>query len=132
VSLQDANDADLVKYYVDLRDFLKADEVATSARLAPHKENMNLVEAELQRRLIERGSDSTKTEYGTAYQTEVMSVRTADKGVFVDWAIHQGVVAEMDLRPAKETVKTFMDENNGQTPPGIDVTFIRKINIRRS
>lgn len=132
MSLQDGNDGDLIKYYVELRDYLEADEAANVQRRKPHQESMQLIENELQRRLIERGSDSTKTEFGTAFQKEVMSVRTADKGVFVDWAVHHDLVREMDLRPAKETVKTYMDEHNGEMPPGIDVTFIRKINIRRS
>ena len=33
---------------------------------------------------------------------------------------------------AAEAVKAYMDDNGGSAPPGVDIAYVKKLNIRRS
>lgn len=132
MSLQDGSDADLIKYSLELEDWLKAEKKRYEERIKPHEDMIEAIDNELQRRFNERGATNSKTDYGTAYESTIMSPTIADKGAFVTWAVHHGLIQEQTIKPLKETVKTYMDENNGEAPPGLNIAWIKKINIRRS
>ncbi len=124
--------AQLIKKYIELRDWLEADQKAVEERQKPYVDAMKTIEGLTQQALIDAGADNIKTEYGTAYRTTVMSVRMADRAVFVDYVRQLPDGMEYFTNAvAKEKVKDYIDKN-GSAPPGIDVTTIAKTGFRRS
>lgn len=123
---------DYVAQYVKLRDFLKKETDAFDERLKPYNDAMKLFEAQLGQKMLDDGVESFKTEHGTAYKTSTMSVRIADKDSFVRYVIGEQAWGLVDFRPLKEGVKEFMDENGATPPPGVDITFVTNVRVRRS
>ena len=72
-------------------------------------------------KMIENEVESFKTEHGTAYKTTTLSVRTADKDAFSRYVIGSEAWGLVDMRPLKDGVKEFMEENDQSPPPGVDV-----------
>ena len=130
MNLNETLDAQLIKVYRDLRTVVAEKEEALNAELKAYKEAMAAIEGECQKRLNERGVNSISCDDGTMYRSTLTSVRTADKGSFIDWVVAQDNLREMDVRPAKDYVKTWMDEH-GAPPPGVDVTLVHKVNFRK-
>ena len=123
---------DFVAQYVKLRDFIKKETDAFDERLKPYKAAMELIEGQLGQKMLDDGVESFKTEHGTAYKTTVLSVRTADKDAFTRYVIGSEAWGLVDMRPLKEGVKDFMEENGQSPPPGVDVTFVTNVRVRRS
>lgn len=128
----DIPDGQLIDKYVEIRAHIKSLEDLHDKALAPYKGALGTIEAAFMARMNERQVNSIAADGGTAYRSTVLSVRTADKLTFIDWVKDNNLLHDMDVRPSKETVKTWMDEHDGTPPPGVDVATIHKINFRRS
>jgi hypothetical protein len=117
-----------VAQYVKLRDYVKAKE----EELKPYTEAMDLIAAQLGQKMRDNGVESFKTEHGTAYKTQTLSVKTADKDAFVRYCIGEEKWDLVDFRPAKSGVEEFMAQNNDTPPPGVDVALVTNVRVRRS
>lgn len=129
--MNDITDGVLIDKFVELRAHIKADEEAAEKRLAPYKTALKTIEAEMMRRMIERQCNSISADGGTAYRQTVLSVTTADKLSFLDWVRDNQLMYEMDVRPRKEFVESWMGEH-GVAPPGVNVVQVHKVNFRRA
>jgi len=124
--------AELIKKYIELRDWLEADNKAVEERQKPYKDAMTAIEGAVQQHLIETGAESVKTEFGTAYKTTFTSVRMADRGAFIQFVSAQNDGWDYFTNAvAKEKIREYVD-THGAAPPGIDITSIAKTNFRRS
>lgn len=123
--------SDLVRSYVQLRDKKKDLEQSHKARVARLTELMDQIEARLRQHFNETGAESVRTEEGTAYSSTKMSVRVADAEAFRAFVETHNAWAMMDARANKSAVETYLDEH-GELPPGLDVSRIQTVNIRRS
>lgn len=139
--------AELIKKYIELRDYVEAQIRTDEERLKPYKDGMDAISGMVQQHLISDGADNIKTEFGTAYRTTHMSVRLADRGALLamlqDEALHhddpvtiaetavQSVASYFTAAVNKEKIKEYLDAK-GNAPPGIDITTIQKVNFRRS
>lgn len=117
-----------VAQYVKLRDYVKAKE----EELKPYTEAMELIAAQLGQKMRDNGVESFKTEHGTAYKTQTISVKTADKDAFTRYCIGEEAWELVDFRPAKSGVEEFMAQNNDTPPPGVDVALVTNVRVRRS
>ena len=129
--------ADLIKKYVELRDYKAVQEADLEARLAPYNEAMKTIEGMLQALLNKEapdtdGSASIKTPHGTAYRKKVMSLKMADRDIFHKFVLANGATQFLTAAVSKEAVQEHMKENNGALPPGLDVAYIYNLNVRRS
>ena len=126
------NPAELIKKYIELRDWLEADTAAVDARQKPYKDGMVAIEGMVQQELIKDGADNIKTPFGTAYRTTHMSVKMADRGTFEQFVSSlPEPFSYFTNAVSKEKIKEYI-EANGAAPPGIDITTIAKVNFRRS
>ena len=75
----------LVKRYVELRDYMakKQDEFDTA--MGPYRISMDAIQNEIHARLNADGLDNIKTPFGTAYKSNVLSVKVADRQTFFDY-----------------------------------------------
>ena len=132
------------------------------AQVAPYVEGMEVLENMLQAMMLEQGVKNFPTEAGTAYQSTTMHVKLDSRADIVQFvvdklltlAISEGVdheqwnlyhddtckeIAEkagtcFDIFTnaiSKEFVTAYIEEN-GAPPPGVGLTMISKVNVRKS
>ena len=121
----------VIARYVALRD--ECDQIAKrhAAELKPHHDAMEKLEAWLLATLNGQGADNIKTPQGTAYKSTTLSTKVADWDAL--WAFIELGHPEFLVHGVNKTaVKEFMDENQGQQPPGVETSWMVKVNVRRS
>ena len=121
-----------------IEDLIKAATAKLNEWAAPHKERLKLIEDELFRRLAERQADSTRTDAGTAYISHITNFKIEDREPILDFMLDNweqpdwGGVAMMTFNVTKDAVKAYMDQHNGQLPPGLSISHFNRLNIKRS
>lgn len=123
--------ADLVGSYIKLRDRKKELDTAHKQRVTDLDNLMGQIEARLRQHFTETGAESVRTEEGTAYSSIKTSVRVVDSDVFRAFIETQQAWAMLDARANKTAVEAYLEEK-GELPPGLDVSRIQTVNIRRS
>jgi hypothetical protein len=117
-----------------LEDEIKAGLAKFTEWAKPRKDRLKAIEDDLFKRLVERGADSTKTDSGTAYISNIASVKVDNSEQLFDFAADnwEAYGDEVKVVISKAGVDKFMEDNNGQLPPGISLSKYSKLNIRRS
>ncbi len=121
---------EIVLQYRKLRQ--KAEDIVNEAaeRAKVYKDAMEQIENLLSSLMHEMGLKSLPTDHGTAYQTTVTSVKINDRETFLDYAIanHRDL---LQFSCNKIALKVYEDEKKPKPyPPGIEVTKIKRVNIR--
>lgn len=123
---------DLVKKYIEVRDFMKIKAEAFDAEMKPYSTALVAIEGALAMEMDRLGADSIKTEHGTPYRSTIMSPKVTDRDAFLDFVAAENAFEFFTAAIAKEAVKTYMEEHGDALPPGVEVAYIKKINIRRA
>lgn len=123
--------ADLVKKYLRIRDAKDELVAAHKKELARYTNAMTKIEQMLLSEFNETGQESAKTPFGTAYRSVKTSARVADRDSFFDFVRSNEAWDFLESRANKTAVQEYMDEHD-ELPPGVDVSRITTINIRRS
>lgn len=124
---------ELVSKYIALRDKKAEMKKEYEARAAKVIEVMDKIEAVLLKTFEEIGSDSVKTERGTAYKSTRSSASVADRDAYFSW-----VLADPDERMifvesrANKTAVEQYKAANDDLPPGLNWREEVVINVRRS
>ena len=127
-------DNDLIAENHKLEDQLKAAAAKLAEWSKPPKDRLKAIEDDLFARLAARGADSTKTDAGTAYISRLATVKIDNNEQLFDFAADNWdkYGDEVKVVISKAGVDKFMEDNNGQLPPGISLNKYSKLNIRRS
>ena len=131
---QDTDDQ-LIAENHKLEDELKAGMAKYAEWAKPRKERIEAIESEIRRRLIERNADSTRTDSGTAYFSDLLQTKIEDREALFDfiadnWESYGDQM--LKLGAAVDAVRQYMSDHDGNPPPGLSVSFYRRLNIRRS
>jgi phage host-nuclease inhibitor protein Gam len=102
-------------------------EAEYKGRVAPIKEEIEKLEAALMKLMNEAGVQSVKTKAGTAYFSNVSSVRVVDWPVTLDFIVSNGAWDLLERRVNKTALKELEEG-----VPGVAIETIRKVNVRRS
>ena len=140
---------DVIQRYLDLRNQKAALEAAHKQALAPVEAGMEAIETWLLAQMNADGVDSYKTAAGTAYRSERLQARIADRTALRDFYVSQIVDADapettrdrartytdnlFDLYQARlklETLRVYLADHDGQPQPGIDVSRVATLNVR--
>jgi hypothetical protein len=123
-------DEQLIAKHFELETVLKRREEDRDKEDKPFKDAITTIKAVLQQRLIERGANHTSCDAGTAYLVDILNVKVTDRAEFIKYAFNGG--DDMLLASAqKDAVKTYMQMNNGENPPGVETSVFTRLNIRR-
>src|ERR1700756_4801375 len=71
----DLSDDALIAEHFQLEDQIKMAQAKFDEWAKPRKERISQIEGEISRRLLERKADSTKTDSGTAYFSDIMNTK---------------------------------------------------------
>jgi len=92
------------------------------------------IEGLLRMRLTERGADSTKTDAGTAYFSNIMNTKIESVPLLFDFVADNwddlGADTKISLPVGK--VREYMDAHDAQPPPGMSISYFNRLNIKRS
>lgn len=82
--------------------------------------------------LNQNGAKSIATNHGTAYRTEKLKVSAADWGAIWTWMKENDAPDLVERRLKSTFIKTYMDDNNGALPPGVNVHREYEVSVRRA
>lgn len=128
------SDDALIAENFKLEDMIKQAQARFDELAKPHKERIKEIEDALFARLSQRGADSTKTESGTAYISNLASVKIESSESLFDFAAEnwESMGPEIKLSIGIKAVREWMDNHEGQLPPGISLSKYSRLNIKRS
>lgn len=115
-----------------LEDQIKAGLAKFNEWAKPRKERIEAIESEIRKRLLERGADSTKTDSGTAYLSNIMNTKVEDVGALFDYVAEHWDEADAKVNIPVSAVRQYMEMHEGQPPPGLSISFYKRLNINRS
>lgn len=144
-TLKEVRDDELVGAYITLRDKRKDRKVQWETIDNQYAAQLDKIQGELLRRQDERGITQIKVAgVGTAYKSTSVVASCADWDVFNQWLVAQiqghlengtdptQVFAFFQKRLTIDTVKQFMENNEGGVPPAVNVVNSYTVGIRRS
>lgn len=154
--LSEMNFDEIVEKYIELRNLKSAAKKQYDERVALLEGGMKKLEAAVLERFREQGVESCNTSSGTVYKTTRTSATVADWGaytLFVSRRLAGAVAQDLSLPPevvdviakaladsgefefferraAKDPVKEFMEEHQGDLPAGINWNAFTTIGVR--
>ena len=130
----DLSDDALIAENFKIEDLIKAAQAKFNEWAEPHKSRLKEIEDTLFARLAERKADSTKTDSGTAYISNIMNAKVDSVPTLFDFvAEHWADVGdEVKINIPISVVREHMENNNGMVPPGMSVSHFSRLNIKRS
>ena len=120
-----------VATYIKLRDYKKAKSDEFKKSMERVELAMEKLEGELLSGLDDVGANSLASDVGTVYKKTEVSCSVEDPSAFRDFVEQNSNWAAVDLRANKTFVREMM-EKEGSTPPGIKVTTMVNVGVRRS
>ena len=149
---------EVIARYVELRNEKKALEAEAELKVQTVKDKMEKIELWLLAKMAEDGTNSYRTDAGTAYKSEKASVTIADATIFKNFVFEPAVEAltthlqatngvvdpatvllilqtstrwdAVDFRAGKKGVQEFV-EHHGRVPEGLNYTTFATIGVRK-
>ena len=121
----------VVEHYITLRDHKSKLDAEHKARVAEIDAQMKNAEAFLLNHLNESGLDRVGVGAGTVFVQVKTMPSIKDKGALIDFIKQTGNVELLQARVSSTAVKEYMEHNENQLPPGVEVTTAREVTIRR-
>lgn len=122
--------AEKVAAYIKLRDFKKNAEDEFKKSMERPNAAMDKIEAELLDELNKTGADSISCPQGTVYKNTQVSTTVEDRITFLKWLRAGGEWDAADIKGNKTFIKEYA-EKNGELPPGVKMTQMATVGIRR-
>lgn len=123
--------AERVAAYIKLRDYKQAATEEFKKSLERVNAAMEKLEGELLQDLDTSGANSLRCDAGTVYRNVQMSATVNDRNAFLDFVRHQAQWEALDVKVNKTFVRDYMEET-GQPIPGVKVSQIATVGVRRS
>lgn len=130
----DITDDALIAENFKIEDLIKAAQAKFDEWAEPHKKRLAEIEAEISRRLLERNAKNTKTDSGTAYFSDILNSRVEKTEALYDYVADnwETIGSEVKISLPVDAVRTYMESNDGKPPPGMSISFFKRLNIKRS
>lgn len=121
-----------IERYIALRDKIDEMQKAFDLQCQPYVEAMKAIEASLQNDLNEAGADNIKTPAGTVYRKLATSTKVVNWESFLEF-VQEAAAWELLVHGAnKTTVREYAEEHQGQLPPGVEISSINVVQVRRA
>jgi hypothetical protein len=123
--------AKLIDSYIKLRD--KKESLVKQQKIEVKKldEIMEGIEAFLRAHLKAQKVQSISSEFGTAFINRQRSATLADTAMFREFVIANSNFDLADFRPKKDAVEAYIEEHDGQLPPGVNFSTREVVLVQR-
>jgi hypothetical protein len=123
----------IVSRYIELRDYVQAENKAHAARMKPYTESMAVLEGAANLLMRQTGQRGISTEAGSAFYVTTTSVTCQDPEAFREWMIRYQAWNFLTNHVAKEAVEAYIDgPGQGHPPPGIKYTPTVAVQFRKA
>lgn len=128
--------SDLIQEHTVLDDWCTAESKRFTDHLAPAKARQDEIKNKLNELMLGQGVNSLKTDHGTAYKSTIVTPKVVDRDAYLravldKWTEFGNEMLQLSA-PQKDAVTNYMEQHNGQLPPGVQTSSFSRINIRRS
>lgn len=117
--------------YVALRDRLREIEAEFDEKKKPFRAAMDKLEGILMAHMESTGSEAIRTEHGTCHTTSRTTASIADGEAFRHFVIDNAEFDLLDFKANATAVKDFV-KTKGSLPPGVNLTTMKKVGVRRA
>jgi hypothetical protein len=128
------NAADLIQEYRRTDDWVTKETARFTEHLAPTKNRLEEIKGILLGMLNEQKTNSMSTDNGTAYISTIMTPKITDRDKYLDFVNENWDEIGNELlqvsAPQKSALKTYMEEHQDQPPPGVEVSYFNRVNIK--
>jgi hypothetical protein len=122
----------IVAAFIRIRDARSAKKRVFEIEDTRLKEQQEVLENFLNQQLTIMGADSVKTKHGTVYQSLDIIPAGADWSAFYKWVAENDAFEFLEKRIKKTSVANYMEENDGELPPGVSVFKRQTVGVRRN
>lgn len=122
----------IVKAHIAIRDARRVLAEQFNTRDADLKTKQARLEAEMLRFMQASNMDSVRTEAGTFYRQEVIKPSGADWEALYKWIKDHEAFDALERRIKATFIKDYMDEHDGETPPGVNIHREYVARVRRA
>lgn len=119
-----------IAQYVALRDRKRLLEKQHKEQLKPFNDLMEELEGLMLNYMQRSGSNSIATDGGTAYISTVPRATVKDAAAFRSWVIANNMFDLADWRANAPRIFDFINEHNGQVPPGVNPSTYTSVRFR--
>ena len=136
----DRTPVELIEEYHKIGDYVKAEAKRFDEFMAPWRMRQDHIEKTLHAKLLELGGGEGEkarisTDAGTAYLSTIVTPKIVDrdqylKFCFDNWSTIGNALLQLSA-PHKDTFKEFVEQSQGQVPPGTTVSSFTRVNINR-
>lgn len=123
---------DVIRRYVELRDQKEALSEKHAAELKPLNDATALIESWLMGKMNDLGCDNFKTDAGTAFRSTVVRAKVTDWEQLRDFILEHHEVDMLTRSVAGDAVKAYASEHGGALPPGVELTSLMSLKVRRA
>jgi|SRR5437763_11913020 hypothetical protein len=128
--LKNEKTGELIDKFISLRDLVDEATNKFKARLKVVTDEMDMIEALLLTRLEESGQESSSSKTGTVFFTTTTRCGVGDWDELLPF-IMEGNPQLLNKAVNKTAVKEYMDEHDGELPPGVNWGEERVVQIRK-
>lgn len=121
----------LTRIYMKMRNRVKEIEAEYEAQLEALKAQQQEVKNAIKDLMMAQGSRSVRTDYGTVILSEKTRYYTQDWDNFKKFVIEQEAVDLLERRIHQGNMATFLEENPGLHPPGLNSDREFDVSIRK-
>jgi hypothetical protein len=122
---------ELIAAYLRLREVKAVERKKYEEKIAKVESSMVKIEAAILKQMQESGTQSFKTEAGTAYQTTRETTSMADWDAFFNYVKDNDSWELLERRASKVALRGFKEANDGDLPPGVNWSEERVVNFRK-
>lgn len=123
-------DDELIKKYIEIRDDIDRLQNECDAKIKPLKEILSAMETWFQAQFNERGVESSKTQYGTAFTQTKTQVSVDNMDYFVKFVDENKAWNFLNKVVNKTAVEEYIAQHN-VPPPGVKTVTMRVVQVRR-
>lgn len=117
----------LVRIYMKMRTAMQE----LDAQIEAIKEQQQSVKNEIKDRMRGAGAKSLRTDFGTVSLMEKTRYYTSDWDSFKKFMVEHDALDLLEKRIAQTNMKTFLEENPGAIPPGLNSDTEFDISVRK-
>ena len=122
----------IAKAYIAIRDKRSEIKKAWEVQDEDLKAKLTLLDGQILKFLQDNKLDSSATEFGTVYRQEEIKAGAADWGAVWEWQKANDAPDLVEKRIAQGFVKKYMQDHEGEIPPGISVYREYVARVRRA
>jgi len=121
----------LTRVYLKMRTAIQEVQQEYDSKLAALKEQQDAVKMAIKERMLSLGTTSARTDFGTVILSKKTRYSTNDWASFKEFVVNNDALDLLEKRIAQKNMETFLSENPGLVPPGLNSDSEYDISVRK-